>query len=67
MDPNDTLTRIRDLITEHDDLAGEEDYDHNEAVRILFDLTVAIEDLDGWLSRGGFLPVPWKTAVGRTR
>ncbi|APA97085.1 hypothetical protein [Nocardia seriolae] len=59
MDPNTALTRIRALIEEHDDLAAEEDYDQNIAVRILFDLTEEFEDLDRWLRRGGFPPEDW--------
>lgn len=43
MDPNATLTELRDMIQ------GTEDPD----------LIEKFEALDGWLSKGGFLPRDW--------
>ncbi|MFD7841379.1 hypothetical protein ACFV4K_00365 [Nocardia sp. NPDC059764] len=59
MDPNTALTRIRGLIGENYSLSGQLDYDQNTAVRILFDLIDAVEDLDRWMSRGSSLPEEW--------
>ena len=43
MDPNAALNTIRALMDSTDDV----------------ELREAIEDLDNWLSRGGFLPEDW--------
>ncbi|MFD6357180.1 hypothetical protein [Nocardia tengchongensis] len=61
MDPNTALTRIHELIGENYALSGRVDYDQNTVVRILFDLTEAVEDLDRWMSRGGSLPEAWNS------
>jgi alkyl hydroperoxide reductase subunit AhpC len=50
MDPNVTLLRIRDLVS-NTHLIGDE-------VDELADL---IDALDGWISNGGFLPSDWET------
>ena len=47
MDPNATLAKIRELM-----VTGEQ--------RDFFDLAWAIEDLDKWLSSGGFPPEAWR-------
>lgn len=52
MDPNETLARIRALY----DIATNET-DDNELAAELAD---AIEDLDYWLTTGGFLPDAWQ-------
>jgi hypothetical protein len=52
MDPNATLTKLRDyavIVLLNDDIES------TEAVEI----AEAIEALDGWLSKGGFLPSDW--------
>jgi len=43
MDPNGCLDTIRALLEDTDDV----------------ELREAIEDLDNWLTRGGFLPEDW--------
>jgi hypothetical protein len=46
MDPNASLAEIRDIIYG----AADDDFDR---------LAELVSKLDGWLSRGGFLPVDW--------
>lgn len=54
MDPNETLRRIRDLA---------EKINAKPAVHYLAayaeELAEHVEALDGWLSKGGFLPRGW--------
>lgn len=54
MDPSASLRMIRDLVVEilDDENSGEREYN----------LACEFADLDEWLHRGGFLPVPWKEA-----
>ncbi|WP_405492965.1 hypothetical protein [Nocardia sp. NBC_00511] len=59
MNPNIALARIHGLIGETHALTGEVYDDRNMAVRILDDLTEAVEVLDRWMSRGGALPEAW--------
>ena len=47
MDPNATLTALRDAVRSHD----------NDAITELWDA------LDGWLSCGGFKPAAWRGPV----
>lgn len=52
MDPTETLRQIREhaqAAREGTDVRG-----HERHIRWL------VEDLDEWLSRGGFLPAPWE-------
>lgn len=62
MDPNETLerarraaARIREL-QDKDDLTKEEVEEHEQEHE---NLVEHFEALDGWLSRGGFLPGAW--------
>jgi hypothetical protein len=50
MDPNATLQELREL-TEQERIGG--DGSHAERICELFDA------LDGWISKGGFLPADW--------
>lgn len=50
MDPDEVLTRVRDAIAALADGGGIE-----EAAELID----AFNDLDDWLSRGGFLPSAW--------
>lgn len=52
MDPDATLTKIRELVSMLVDHPG-------EPTRELAELA---EALDEWLSRGGFLPEAWQTS-----
>lgn len=52
MDPNETLRRIRAALDTIASLGNKP-----AAVNELVD---AVVDLDGWLSRGGFLPDDWR-------
>lgn len=54
MDPNETLRRLR--IAYKIILNDEPEVDADSAI----DLAELCEALDGWLSRGGFLPGAWK-------
>ena len=52
MDPNEVLETIRRLSNMYRHAA---DWDENETHALIGH----IEDLDGWLSDGGFLPKDW--------
>jgi hypothetical protein len=54
MDPDECLRTIREIVQRIND------DDHLESD--LGELSDAFEALDGWLSRGGFLPDDWKDA-----
>lgn len=55
MDPNETLTKLRDLIGEI--------FETNEADDDCTDMAVEMAELfdalDGWIIKGGFLPDAW--------
>lgn len=55
MDPNATLTLIRDLT----DLIEKNEGRPNVVARLAADLAEAVSNLDQWLSRGGFRPNDW--------
>lgn len=57
MDPNATLSRIYSLMA--DVKQPDVDVDPQEAAIELVD---ALEDLNTWLTSGGFLPDAWKVA-----
>lgn len=50
MDPDVALERIRELAVEVAAWSGDDD---------VLELIEAVQGLDGWLSRGGFLPAAW--------
>ena len=57
MDPNATLERIRTLVAamlDRSDTSDETD-----------ELVQAIDNLDTWISRGGFLPEAWQATLVR--
>ncbi|MEU6587024.1 hypothetical protein [Nocardia sp. NPDC046763] len=58
MDPNTALTRIRELIAVYHSIGDGADYDPEFIVEFF----EHVEELDGWLSRGGFLPKEWEWA-----
>lgn len=63
MDPNTTLARIHELITDARH-ANTLEARHDAGL----DLAEAVEDLDDWLSKGGFLPAAWNlSATGTVR
>lgn len=47
MDPDEALAQIRDLLA------------NPNRPGALTDLAALVDGLDGWLSRGGFLPAAW--------
>lgn len=55
MDPNETYRRVK---------AGVEDYERArldaDKADAGLDVTIAFNDLDGWLKSGGFLPDEWQ-------
>lgn len=55
MDPNTALKQMRRLLKDLD-RAGD---DESEAASIAEDMAVTFQGLDGWLSKGGFLPDEW--------
>lgn len=54
MDPNETLQRLREAVEKYQESTEVED-----ALSILAELVDEFEALDGWLSKGGFLPEAW--------
>ena len=56
MDPNETLNEIRDLMTE----SQKPGQSTIALADLADDLVSSLRALDEWLSRGGFLPEPWK-------
>jgi hypothetical protein len=61
MDPDELLRQIRDRVAEvRSYLSGEPEDD------LIGDLIDKVTDLDDWLSRGGFLPMPWHAAHVRS-
>lgn len=58
MDPDAALQRIRDLIAEiNDEAEGSLRY-----LNLVSDLADAVQDLDEWLAKGGYLPAAWRAA-----
>jgi hypothetical protein len=57
MDPDATLAKIRELATKivNADELGPDD---------VFNLASYVEDMDTWLSKGGFLPLAWQNFGG---
>lgn len=59
MDPNAALQLFRDSVR----MAEEADTEHAKT-GYLIDAARAMEGLDEWLSKGGFLPAAWNIARG---
>lgn len=49
MDPNAALARLRELIAQLDSTSDE-----------YAELAITFRGLDGWIKRGGFLPLDWR-------
>jgi hypothetical protein len=64
MDPNTALEEIRRLVDAWQKILAQ----HDRSVRVTIPVEVAVElvetidGLDGWLSKGGFLPAAWGAA-----
>jgi hypothetical protein len=57
LDPNANLEELRSLTASLlEQIDNEEPIDQDDAARVL----ELFEALDGWISRGGFLPRAWK-------
>lgn len=54
MDPNATLAALREALTAYNGTT-----DRDEAAWHATNLAMAVEDLDEWLSNGGFPPDAW--------
>jgi hypothetical protein len=59
MDPNAALTTIRDLINQIEGRSYRGNLDDHAARLTAQELINAVDGLDQWLSRGGFLPAAW--------
>jgi hypothetical protein len=57
MDPTETLKRIRGLVSSLTELRMDASCD--DVAEDGEELASAVNDLDEWLSRGGFLPRQW--------
>lgn len=64
MDPNETLRKLRRLLSTRQNLddLGDPDTDL-ELIKVGDDIAELVESLDNWLSRGGFPPDAWGRAV----
>lgn len=62
MDPEEALKNAREAL---DVLRGS--VDNNELEAASADLADAFEALDGWLSKGGFLPTAWASPETRDK
>lgn len=60
MDPNKALQDLREAIARHAALCEGGAAGSSDEVRALEDALDAARALDGWLSRGGFLPDAWR-------
>lgn len=56
MDPNATLTRIREHVSTILDASNDQ---YEMALEYGADLAEAVENLDEWLTGGGFIPAAW--------
>lgn len=59
MDPNTLLETIRRLVSNY--LVIDQDIPENLDSGTVLELVCAVNDLDEWLSSGGFLPDHWQT------
>lgn len=57
MDPNETLRRIRSVVSDENNGMG------GDRLASLDMLTELFQALDGWITRGGFLPAAWNRTV----
>lgn len=66
MDPNEALKEIRELVTDLMKGERESTLSPEKTAQRLDDgdrLAELIDGLDEWLSKGGYLPGPWKPKV----
>lgn len=61
MDPNATLDRIRVAVEAIRTNNFDTDAHSVRAIAYAVELADAVADLDGWLTRGGFVPAAWVT------
>ena len=66
MDPNETLKELRELIDSLRPLLESDDdsLDTGDVGEDLIELIDKFENLDGWLSNGGFAPTEWSKNRG---
>jgi hypothetical protein len=58
MDPNTVLRALRQLTARIDEISANPDRDWSD---VALEALEGIDALDGWLTRGGFLPEAWST------
>jgi hypothetical protein len=63
MDPNATLQRIRELV----EALTDHDMEDSDVVDAAGSLAESVGNLDGWISKGGFLPDAWLHVSGWVR
>jgi hypothetical protein len=69
MDPEAVLQRVRDLLSQIQELIDEntdeegnlDDETKDEVVDLASEAVDAFDGLDSWMSRGGFLPSSWRS------
>jgi hypothetical protein len=59
MDPNATLVLIRTMVTA---LLTEQDMSEEDRNETAVTLANAVDDLDQWITKGGFLPAVWNAS-----
>lgn len=59
MDPNETLRRLRELLSTRQNLDDDDQDNDQELIRVGDDIAELVEALDTWLTKGGFLPAAW--------
>jgi len=56
MDPDEVLKKIRMVLIK----VQTDTFVLDDAPELLEDLAESVENLDAWLTKGGFLPQPWQ-------
>jgi hypothetical protein len=59
MDPNETLRRLRELLSTRQNLDLDDPDNDQELIRVGDDIAELVEALDDWITKGGFLPKDW--------
>lgn len=59
MDPNETLGRMREATRRYEQITNLPTFSVADAIDAAADVISASQDLDKWISKGGFLPEAW--------
>lgn len=65
MDPNVTLARIRELVSELIGVEFDPDSNQGGVIDDAAELAEQVKALDEWMSRGGFVPREWTSLADR--